>query len=164
MVFTKQPAAGVSGSTLPTQPVITIYDASNYVVTASTTPLTLIASGGSLTLCTNLTPYQGVVTVATCNFAGVVGTNYTLTATQGLISKTSNPISPTAAGVPTTLAFTTEPGAGLAGSPLTTQPIVKVEDSAGNVVLISSATISLAPAPTTGRQPIWRPPFLRRSL
>jgi type II secretory pathway pseudopilin PulG len=150
MVFTKQPAAGVSGSTLPTQPVITIYDASNYVVTASTTPLTLIASGGSLTLCTNLTPYQGVVTVATCNFAGVVGTNYTLTATQGLISKTSNPISPTAAGVPTTLAFTTEPGAGLAGSPLTTQPIVKVEDSAGNVVLISSATISLAPAPTTG--------------
>jgi hypothetical protein len=150
MVFTKQPAAGVSGSTLPTQPIITIYDSNNYVVTASTTPLTLTASGGTLTLCTNLTPYQGVVTVATCNFAGIVGTNYTLTATQGSISVVSNPISPTGAGTPTQLAFTTQPVAGAAGSSLTTQPIVKVEDSAGNVVLTSSATITLSTAPGTG--------------
>ncbi len=150
MVFTKQPAAGVSGSTLPTQPIITIYDSNNYVVTASTTPLTLTASGGTLTLCTNLTPYQGVVTVATCNFAGIVGTNYTLTATQGSISVISNPISPTGAGTPTQLAFTTQPVAGAAGSSLTTQPIVKVEDSAGNVVLTSSATITLSTTPGTG--------------
>jgi hypothetical protein len=150
MQFTTQPAAGVSGSTLPTQPVVTIYDSSGRIVTASTTPITLTASGGSLTLCTNLTPYQGVVTVATCNFAGVVGTNYTLTATQGAVSVTSNPISPSGAGVATQLAFTTDPVAGLAGSTLTVQPIVKVEDSAGNVVLTSSATISLSAAPLTG--------------
>ncbi|HEY5438509.1 MAG TPA: hypothetical protein VIJ99_06390 [Acidimicrobiales bacterium] len=150
MQFTVQPAAGVSGSTLPTQPIVTIYDSSGRIVTASTTAITLTPSGGSLTLCTNLTPYQGVVTVATCNFAGTVGTSYTLTATQGAVTVISNPISPTGAGVATQLAFTTDPVAGAAGSTLTVQPIVKVEDSAGNVVLTSSATISLSSAPTTG--------------
>ncbi len=150
MQFTTQPAAGASGSTLPTQPVITIYDSNGLIVTASTTPITLTASGGSLTLCSNLTPYQGVVTVATCNFAGIVGTNYTLTATQGSISVTSTPISPTVAGVATKLAFTTQPVGGVAGSALTTQPIVKVEDSAGNVVLTSSASITLTTSPSTG--------------
>ena len=63
---------------------------------------------------------------------------------------TSNPISPTVAGVPTQLDFTTQPVGGVAGSLLTTQPVVKVEDSAGNVVLISSATIALATTPLTG--------------
>lgn len=58
MQFTTQPAAGASGTTLPTEPVVTIYDSNGYVVTASTTPITLTASGGSLTLCTNLTPYE----------------------------------------------------------------------------------------------------------
>jgi hypothetical protein len=150
MQFTTQPAAGASGSTLPTEPVLTIYDSHGYVVTASTTPITLTASGGSLTLCSNLTPYAGVITVETCNFAGTVGTNYTLTAAQGAVSVTSNPISPTVAGVPTQLAFTSQPVGGVAGSPLTSEPVVKVEDSAGNVVLISSATISLSVTPLTG--------------
>ena len=149
--FTTQPAAGASGSTLPTEPVLTIYDSHGYVDTASTTPITLTASsGGSLTLCSNLTPYAGVITVETCNFAGTVGTNYTLTAAQGAVSVTSNPISPTVAGVPTQLAFTSQPVGGVAGSSLTSEPVVKVEDSAGNVVLISSATISLSVTPATG--------------
>lgn len=144
LVFTTQPVAGVSGGTLPTQPVITIYDAGGLVVTASTTPITLTTSGGVLQYCTGLTPVNGVVAVSTCTFAGLIGTPYTMTATQGLLSAVSAPFSPTDPGLPTQLVYTTTPVAGAAGSALTTQPIVKIEDSAGNVVTSSSYVISLS--------------------
>ena len=145
MQFTTQPVAANSGATLATQPVITIYDSSGRVVTASTTAITLSASGGSLTFCTSLAPYQGVVTVNTCNFAGTVGTPYTMTATQGAITVTSNPFSPIAPGVATQLVFATQPVAGASQSVFTTQPVIDVEDSAGNLVTNSAATL---PTPT----------------
>ena len=141
LVFTQQPVAGASGSTLITEPVITIYDASNRVVTASTTPIGLTASGGTLAFCSNETPSYGVVTVATCTFAGIVGTNYTMTATQGAETPVvSAPFSPTGPGSPSQLVFTTQPVAGPSQSVLTTQPVLRIEDSAGNVVTSSSTT------------------------
>ena len=143
LIFTEQPIAGVSGAPFTTQPVITVEDAGGSTVTASSTAITLTASGGSLQLCTNLTPYEGVVSVATCNFAGIVGTSYYLTATQGSLSATSGVFTPSAAGTPTQLVFTTEPVAGLAGSAFVTQPTISVEDSAGNVTT-SDAIVTLA--------------------
>ncbi len=147
LIFTTQPAAGVSGTAFTTQPVITVEDASGLTVTASTTAITLTASGGTLSLCTDLTPYEGVISVATCNFAGIVGSPYTVTATQvtalATLTATSATFSPTTAGTATQLAFTTEPVAGAAGSPFTTQPVVAIEDSAGNITT-STATISLS--------------------
>jgi trimeric autotransporter adhesin len=145
LIFTTQPVAGVSGAAFTTQPVITVEDSGGNTVTASSTAISLTASGGSLQLCTNLTPYEGVVSVATCNFAGIVGTSYYLTATQGLLSATSGVFTPTAAGTPTQLVFTTEPVAGLAGSGFTTQPTISVEDSAGNITT-SDAVITLTPS------------------
>ncbi len=73
LTFTVEPIAANSGDSLGQQPVLTITDSNGYVVTAATTPVTLWASGGSLTLCTGLTPVNGVITVATCTFAGTVG-------------------------------------------------------------------------------------------
>ena len=148
IVFTTQPVAGVSGGTMPTQPVITVYDSGGRVVTAESTPITLQPSGGVLQYCTGLTPVNGVISVATCTFAGLVGTNYTMTATMatthGTLTATSGTFSPTDPGTPSQVAFTTDPVAGAAGSLFTTQPVVKVEDSAGNVVTLSSAQISLS--------------------
>lgn len=147
LVFTTQPVPGVSGATFGVQLVVTIYDTNNFVVTASMTPITLSVtpptSGATLSLCTGLTPVNGVVTVSTCTFAGVVGTNYTLTATQGSLSVASAAFSPTGAGAPTKLAFTTQPVAGASQSAFTVQPVVKVEDSAGNVVISDNETITL---------------------
>ncbi len=143
LMFTTQPVAGVSGATFGFQPVVTIYDSNGYVVTASTTAITLTSSGGALALCTGLTPVNGVVTVSTCTFAGIVGTNYTLTAKQGLLSVTSATFSPTGPGSATQLAFTTQPVAGASQSPFTTQPVIKVEDSAGNIVISDNETITL---------------------
>ena len=143
LAFTTQPVAGVSGGALPVQPVVTIYDAGGLVVTASTAPLTLTPSGGALQYCTGLTPVKGVVTVSTCTFAGLIGTQYTMTATQGSLSVVSNPFSPTDPGLASQLAYTTAPVAGAAGSALATEPVLKVEDSAGNVVTTSSAPVVL---------------------
>ncbi|MGC1238378.1 MAG: invasin domain 3-containing protein, partial [Acidimicrobiales bacterium] len=148
LIFTTQPVAGVSGTTLETQPVITVEDVNGNTVTASSTAITLASvnssgtAAGLLQLCTSLTPYEGVVTVQTCNFAGIVGTGYYLLATQGSLTATSGVFSPTASGTATKLVFVTEPVAGLAGSAFTTQPVVDIEDSGGNVTG-SSATITL---------------------
>ena len=147
LVFTTQPVAGVSGATFGFEPVITIYDSNGYVVTASTAPITLTVTpptnGGVLSLCTGLTPVNGVVTVSTCTFAGIVGANYTLTATQGGLSVVSATFSPTGPGAATQLVFTTEPVAGASQSLFTTQPVVKIEDSAGNIVITDNETITL---------------------
>jgi hypothetical protein len=147
LVFTRQPVAGVSGAAFEKQPIITIEDQTGNTVTASTTPITLTASGGILQLCTNLTPYEGVVSVATCNFAGIVGTPYTLTATEAIsptaLTATSGYFTPSAPGTPTQLIYVVPPVAGAAGSTFSTQPVIDVDDSGGNVTT-SSATISLA--------------------
>jgi type II secretory pathway pseudopilin PulG len=149
LIFTTQPVAGVSGTDFTKMPVITVEDAAGNTVTASSTAisLTVSPSSGTLALCTDLTPYEGVIDVATCNFAGLVGTPYTLTATQvdtpTNLTATSGFFSPTAAGSPTQLVFTTEPVPGLAGSLFATQPVVSIEDSAGNVTT-SNAVVTLA--------------------
>ncbi len=54
-----------------------------------------------------------------------------------------------AIGVPTKLVFTTEPVGGPAGSPLTTQPVVKIEDANGNVVPEAASTVTLTLKPGT---------------
>jgi type II secretory pathway pseudopilin PulG len=144
LAFTTQPVAGVSGSTLTTEPAVTIYDSVGRIVTASTGAITLTSSlNGVLRLCSNLTPVNGVVTVSTCTFAGIVGTQFSLTAQQGALTISSAYFSPTDPGAPAQLAFIIQPVAGASLSVLTTQPVVKVEDSAGNVVTTSPGAIAL---------------------
>ena len=145
LVFTGQPAANVSGATLLTQPQITIEDQNGNVVTSSTAGITLTASGGNLSLCTSLNAVDGVVNVTSCTFSGLVGTQYTMTASSPpLLPATSNSFSPTGAGVATQIVFTTEPVAGAAGSAFTTAPVVSLEDSGGNVVTTAFSTATFA--------------------
>jgi hypothetical protein len=150
LIFTIQPGSAVSGAVFNPQPVITVKDATGNTVTAATAPLTLssVTTGnvpaGILQFCTGLIPYEGVITVQTCTFSGLVGTPYYLAATEGTLTATSGVFSPTAAGTPTQLVFTTQPVAGPAGATLVTQPVIDVEDAGGNVVTTSSASISLS--------------------
>ncbi|MHB8379052.1 MAG: beta strand repeat-containing protein [Acidimicrobiales bacterium] len=146
LLFTTSPTAGASASTFTVQPVLVYEDAGGNVVTAETNVVTLAVSptGGTLSTCTGLTPNAGVVNVGNCVFTGLVGTPYTMTASGGgLTSSPSAAFSPTAPGPATQLVFTTEPVAGASQSTLATQPVVKVEDSAGNVVSSSTASIVL---------------------
>ena len=144
LIFTTQPMGGLSGQTLATQPVLTYEDASGTVVTSSTSSITLTASGGTLSTCTGLAPSQGVVTVANCSFSGKVGQLYYLTATGGGLTATSNAFWVTGAGVASQLVFVTQPIAGLAGSNFTTQPVIDIEDAAGNLETSLNSTIGLS--------------------
>ena len=150
LVFAVQPAAGASGTAFTTEPVINVEDASGNIVTAATAQITLTTSGGALLYCSSLAPNQGVVTVTSCTFSGLVGTSYTMTASEsGLTSATSTAFSPTIYGAASKLVFTTNPTAGLSGSTFTTQPVIKVEDSGGNVVTNSSTQITLTASPAS---------------
>jgi len=145
LVFLVQPASGASGAILPTQPVVNVEDSFGNVIPNATTPITLSAPTGTLGSCSGLTAVAGVVNVANCTFAGIVGTNYNLVASaSGLTSATSANFSPSSFGSATELVFTTQPAGGASGAILSTQPVVKVEDSAGNVVTNSSATITIS--------------------
>ncbi|MHB1569300.1 MAG: putative Ig domain-containing protein, partial [Solirubrobacteraceae bacterium] len=146
LVFTTSPQAGASGSSFPVQPVLAYEDASGNVVTAATATVALSVSpsSGWLANCTNLVPNLGYVDVQNCTFAGLVGTQYTMTATGGgLTSPPSAPFSPTGPGPATQLAYAQQPAAGAADALLTTQPVVVIEDSAGNVVTSSTNVITL---------------------
>jgi hypothetical protein len=88
-----------------------------------------------------------VVNVTGCTFAGLVGTNYTLSATSsGLTLATSANFSPSTYGSPTKLVFSTQTtgvASSSATSAFTVQPVVSVEDSGGNVVANSSLNVTL---------------------
>jgi type II secretory pathway pseudopilin PulG len=144
--FKTSPTAGASGTIFAVQPVLVVKDVSNLVVTSTTAVISFVTSplSGTLSTCTGLAPNLGYFNLANCTFAGVVGTPYTLTATSGtLTSLPSGSFSPTGPGVASKLVFTTQPAAGASGAALTAQPVVKVEDSAGNVVTSSTASITL---------------------
>jgi type II secretory pathway pseudopilin PulG len=147
LVFTTQPAAGVSGTDFLTQPVLAEEDSLGNIVTSASAQVTLASSGnGKLTFCSGLTPVNGIVNVVSCNFAGTVGTTYMLTATAtGLSSATSSGFKVTSPGAAASLVFTTEPQAGVSQSPFTVQPVITVLDSGGNVVTSANVTVTLTP-------------------
>jgi type II secretory pathway pseudopilin PulG len=145
LVFSTQPVAGASGTAFTTQPVVTVEDSNGNTVTSSVGSINITASGGTLTYCAGLVPTNGVISPASCTFTGLVGTSYTLSAAEsGLTSATSSSFTPTTFGQPTRLVYTTSPVGGVAGSTLSVQPVIKIEDAAGNVITTSYATITLS--------------------
>ena len=149
LLFTQQPVAGASGSAFTTEPILQYEDSGGNVVTAETGSLTpYLGGGGTLTGCTNLAPTLGIVTVSNCTFAGldnVYNTYYLYFTGGGLTSPHSSYFTPTGPGPAAQLAFVSPaPVAAAADAIMTTQPTVQVEDSAGNEVSLSNATITLS--------------------
>ncbi len=149
LTFAQQPMAGRSGSALTTQPILVYLDASGNVVTAATAAISGSApAGGTLSSCTNLVPNLGYVDVSNCTFAGLdslPNTYYLVFTGGGITSPHSNYIEPTGPGPASQLAFVSpQPVAGAADALMTTQPTVRVEDSAGNNVTTSNISIAFS--------------------
>jgi len=149
LAFTQQPGGGANGAAWSTQPAVTVQDSGGNTVTTSSASITLAVNSGTGTVtCTTnpLAASSGVANFAGCQIVGTAG-SFTLQATAtGLSPATSNSFSITA-GAATQLAFTTDPGGGANAATWATQPVVKVEDSGGNVVTSgtnSNASITLA--------------------
>ncbi len=154
LAFTTQPVGNVAEATnFATSPKVTVQDAGGNTVTSDSGSVTLGIAGYSTAnsgtnqgtlACSNNTvnAVAGVASFTNCKISGTAAAGtYTLSATRsGLSTGTSSSLS-ILAGTSTKLAVTTQPTTSVAGNNFTEG--VSVEDSLGNVVTTSSATISL---------------------
>lgn len=155
LMFTVEPASTPDGSAISPAVAVSIEDASNNVQTSATNTITLAIGanpgGGTLEGATTVTAVNGVAT-----FSGLTinktGTGYTFTAAAsgltGAVSGTFN-ITP---GTASKVAFGVQPSNTPAGASISPAITVLVEDSNGNVVTTSTATVTMAIAtnPSTG--------------
>jgi hypothetical protein len=152
LAFTTQPSNGTGGSTLSTQPVVTVQDAGGNTVTSSSASITLAINSGTGTLACTTNPRNassGVATFSGCKITlGTQGTFTLKASASGLTTATSTSF--TVAGTPTKVAFTSQPGNGSSGSAFIAQPVVAVEDSSGDVVTTNTTAITLAINTGTG--------------
>ena len=152
LVITTQPSStDASGAALGTQPVVKVEDSGGNVVTSvsSGTASASIASGSGGSIAaggTSGTFSNGVATFSGLALNGVNGTAYTLTFTGDSFTSAASTSITVSTGAATQLVFTTSPGNSTNGVAFSAQPVVQVEDSGGNVVSGSSASIMLTPS------------------
>jgi hypothetical protein len=156
VAFTAQPGGGVFATAWSTQPVVTVQDSLGNTVTGNTTSVTLAIgtnpASGALTCTTNpVAAVAGVATFAGCKINNI-GTGYTLVATDGSLTAATSSAFNITASVPTKLAITTQTTGGTGGTPWSVQPVVKVQDAAGNTVTTdtSSVTLTISTNPGSG--------------
>ena len=154
--FTQQPGGGHVAVVWTTQPTVTITTggSSGDTITlsiAAGSPAGALTCGDSGPNGDTLNASSSVAAFSGCSITGTQGT-YKLTATDTTSgdpgSMTSTTFSITV-GAAHKLAFTTEPGNGTVGLPLSTQPAVSIEDAGGNVVtgLTDSIRLSITGSP-----------------
>ncbi len=162
LVFTTSPGGGTSSIAWATQPLVSIEDAYNNIITGgldSTAVITLSLSQGTGLLGGSV---QHAAVGGVADFTGLglnidlTGANKKLTASATLAGAPVSIVSGTFAitnGVATTLVFSAEPAAAVAGTNFAVQPVVHIQDAAGNLVTTgsdagASLTLSLGSAST----------------
>lgn len=149
--FSTQPGGGVSNTAWAQQPVVEVQDAAGNRVTSSSASITLAltAGTGAVTGTMTATAVSGLATFAGLHM-DLVGTNKVLTASSsGLASGASSAFTITP-GAASKLAYTTQPGGGVAGTAWAQQPVVQILDAADNLVTTSTATVTLTLTTGTG--------------
>ncbi len=148
LAFITQPAGATADSDFETQPVVAFVDAEGNIVTGykGLIELKVTAVNGSaeaqLFGGTTIISENGAAVFKSLSFKKA-GT-FTLTATSRTLEPaTSEPFSITP-GPPAQLAFITAPSGGIAGSPLTPQPVVTVQDHYGNMVTDYEGSVTIA--------------------
>jgi len=144
-ITTQPPATAASGAALVPAPEVQLRDAANNPVNQSGVSITAtIASGagGSLAGAVATTDAFGVATFSGLSISGPVG-SYTLGfGGTGLTGVTSSAVA-LGAGTPAKLRILTSPSAtAQSGVPLATQPVLQVDDAAGNPVAQSGVSIA----------------------
>ncbi len=154
--FNTLPILGSSGSSLAQNPVIAIQDVNGNTVTSdnSTSVTVSIASGagGSFGVLNTLTrtAVNGFATFSGLTFTGSGTYTLTFTATIGGSSKTATTGSLSLSGSANKLTVSTQPVGSTSGGTLTTQPVVRVEDSNGQLVTSSTLLVTASALGTGG--------------
>jgi hypothetical protein len=146
LAFAAQPpATPTSGATLSSAVVVSIEDSLNNVVTGDSATQVTVALTGANGATLSGTKLQTVVNgVASFADLSVDKTgSYTLTATSSpLLTSAMSGSFTIQPGLATQLVFTTEPsGVATAGAAFAQQPVVSLEDAAGNVVTTDSSSV-----------------------
>ena len=148
LVLTTAPSStGQSGLALAIQPVVKIEDADSFVVAANastvTASITGAGSGASVTNAT-ATAVNGVATFSGLALNDLAG-GYTITFTDGTLSSAASGTITLSTGPAAKLVVTTEPAATATnGVALSQQPVVKIEDSGGNIVTSATSVVTAA--------------------
>ena len=145
------PAAGAaSGAPFTTQPVVAIQNVAGNTVTSATNVVTMTVSAGATVLGTaTATASIGVATFSNVGLSGKAGTTYTLTFATGSLASATQAITPTV-GAATQLVLTTHAAGAANGAALgrglafVTQPMVQIQDVAGNVVTTAKHVVTMA--------------------
>jgi trimeric autotransporter adhesin len=143
--FVAAPTAATPGVEFATQPIVEVDDVAGNVITDATDPITLALSAADRAegrlACLNMSvvPIAGVATFAGCQI-DQPGTAYRLTATASALDGASGRFA--VIGPATQLEVVQQPAQAVAGDTLS-GIVVAVEDSAGNVITDSDATISV---------------------
>jgi hypothetical protein len=136
LVITTQPSVTTaSGAVLAQQPVVKVEDVAGNVVTsdASTVAAAISTGGVSVSPATKIA-VAGVATYTGFTVNAPTGT-YTVTFSDGALTSAVSTSVALTVGAPSQLVISTEPSASVAtGVALAAQPVIKVEDTGGNVV------------------------------
>jgi hypothetical protein len=136
LVITTQPSAtDASGAALAQQPVVKIEDAAGNVVTSDVSTVTAKITAGGVAV----TPATKVAVAGVANFSGLalsaLAGPYTLTFSDGALTAATSTSVAVTVGAAKQLVVATGPSTSTAsGVVLAQQPIIKIEDSGGNVV------------------------------
>ena len=151
--FSTQPSSAAAGATIPV--IAHVQDANGNSVAGDSVTLTIANNAGGATLAVTTNP---VVTNAggDASFGGVSlnkpATGYTLAATDAstpALSVTSNAFD-ISVGPAAALAFAAQPSNATAGSSIAPAVTVQVRDAGGNLVVASTASVTLAIANNPG--------------
>ena len=136
LVFTTQPGNSTGGIALNAQPVVTLEDGSNNVVTTSgvSVTLSLVNSNGAVLTCPSVTTVSGVANFTNCS-VNLKGSGYQLQASANVgstITGTSNSFS-ISVGPVSQLIVVQDGSPIVAGTNFSTAPALGVADAGGNI-------------------------------
>ncbi len=147
LAFTNQPGNATAGASIPGPPTVAVRDSFGNTVTSSTASITIAVGtnpgGGTLGGTTTKNASDGLASFTDLSLDKAAN-GYTLTASaSGLTGATSASFN-VSAGSAAKLAFTVQPGNSTAGSSVAGPPTVAVQDSFGNTITSSAASITVA--------------------
>jgi alpha-tubulin suppressor-like RCC1 family protein len=155
LVFTVQPTAVTSGSTISPAVQVAVQDALGNTVTSSTVSVTLAITSGTGTsgavLGGTLTQIAagGVATFGSLSI-DKAGTGYTLTVTATSLTSATSTGFTVNVGAPARLAFTVQPSGAAAGIAISPAVLVAVQDAQGNTIPTATNSITVGFTPATG--------------
>jgi hypothetical protein len=143
LAFTVQPSSVTAGSPIAPSIQVSVQDAYGNLVNTSSTSISLSSPQAALGGTDSATASAGIASFSNVS-VNTAGNGYTLIAQATGLSNATSAAFNVMDGAATQLAFLVQPSSVNAGSPITPGVQVVVEDSDGNIITNSQASVSLA--------------------